>query len=154
MAVETVVDELAIRELAGRFSDAVNRRDSVLFRSLWTEDGVWDIKAPMNVKAVGPDAIVRAVETLLGGWELFVQTTHLGTVTVIGDSATARFTMNEIGRPAAARGGHVNFGLYADQLRRTATGWRFARRVYHFLYLDESEVLGKAFGPLPSDLYA
>lgn len=32
------------RELIGRFNDAINRRDLDQFRSLWTEDAVWDVK--------------------------------------------------------------------------------------------------------------
>ncbi len=153
MSNDRLRDESDIRELAGRFSDAVNRRDLELFRTLWTQDGVWDIKAPMNVRVTGPDAIVSAVSRLLGGWAFFVQSTHLGTVTVNGDVATARFTMNEIGRPLSGGGGHFNYGLYADALRRTPEGWKFTKRVYHFLYLDASTLTGDGGPPLPDDLY-
>lgn len=152
MSHEEWIDALQIRELAGRFSDAVNRRDLTLFRSLWTDDAHWIIKPPMDVEVVGPDSIVSVVDQLLSGWELFVQTTHEGTVHVAGERARARFTMNELGRAKGQTKAHFNFGLYSDELVKSARGWRFRRRVYHYLYLDESPVGGKGMGPLPADL--
>ena len=36
-----IEDELALRNLMGRYTDAVNRRDADAWIATWAEDGVW-----------------------------------------------------------------------------------------------------------------
>src|SRR5260370_16496995 len=45
---DQVADEMAIRGLPHAFADAVNRRDAAAFESLWDDDGVWEIRAPLH----------------------------------------------------------------------------------------------------------
>ena len=47
---DQVADELAIRALGYAFTDAVNRRDAAAFESLWDENGVWEIGAPLQYR--------------------------------------------------------------------------------------------------------
>jgi ketosteroid isomerase-like protein len=139
-----LADEAAISKLAARFADAVNRRDQKEFRALWTPQGVWEIKPPLTMQVQGVDGIVAAFIQLLDGWEFFVQMVHSGTIEIEGDRATARWCMNEIGRSTTGKGFH-NFGLYADELVRQDDRWLFARRTYHYAYIEEPTLPGNAF---------
>lgn len=141
-----VEDELAIRNLAARFTDAVNERDPAAFRQVWTEDAVWEIGEPRGTRAEGADAIVDMFIRLLRPEALFIQLTHSGMIDFTGpDTATARFTERERGK--GANDYYENLAVYRDQLVRTADGWRFKRRVYEYRYLDTSAFSGEIFAP-------
>ena len=43
------IHEASLHRLVAQFADAVNRRDADLFRNLWLEEGVWEIKPPIAV---------------------------------------------------------------------------------------------------------
>ncbi len=70
---EQVADELAIRGLAYAFADSVNRRDASTFESLWDENGVWEIGAPLQSISKGAAAIRAHMIALAEPLEFFVQ---------------------------------------------------------------------------------
>ena len=146
--LKKIEDELAIRNLAARFTDAVNERDVDAFRTLWTDDAVWEIGPPLQVSAQGIDAIASMMTRLLELKTLFVQLTHSGVVTFTGeDTAIARFTERERGK-----GDHdyyENLAIYRDELVRQANGWRFKCRFYEYRYLDTSTFTGSSIPPEP-----
>ncbi|MBB3473547.1 nuclear transport factor 2 family protein [Sphingomonas sp. BK345] len=131
-------DEAEIQRLAARFSDAVNERDVVAFRSLWADqDAVWEIGEPLPPRSEGRDAIVGMLEGLFVVKHYFMQMTHTGVIDIDGDRATARFAIREHGR------GEDTF--YDDELVRQPDGWRFRRRSYLYRFLDQ--------GPFPGNTY-
>lgn len=141
-----VEDELAIRNLAARFTDAVNERDVDAFRQLWTDDAVWEIGPPTSVRADGVDAITKLWLSLLEPKTLFIQLTHSGVIDFTGrDSATARFTERERGRGEDDY--YENLAVYRDELARTPNGWRFKSRKYEYRYLDTTAFSGDVFSP-------
>lgn len=140
-------DHSAITDLAARFSDAVNRRDTEAFHAVWTEDGVWDVTN--MALAEDRESAVTLLGNLLSQWELFVQMTHVGTIQLDGDRATARWPMHEVGRNLDGEG-FLGFGIYSDDLRRTDDGWRFTRRKWHWLYQEQPQLPGQVF-PLAID---
>jgi uncharacterized protein (TIGR02246 family) len=144
--LKMVEDELAIRNLAACFTDAVNERDVDAFRRVWTDDAVWEIGEPRGSRAEGVDAIVEMFVQLLQPETLFIQLTHSGKIDFTGpDSATARFTERERGK---GQGNYYeNLAIYRDELVRTADGWRFKQRVYEYRYLDTSAFSGEVFTP-------
>ena len=116
---EQVADELAVRELVARFSDAVNRRAPLEMAALWATDGVWVV--PGVPETTGRDAIAGVLTNLLETFPSLVQMPHTGVVSVDGDSATARWFLSEFGCDAS--GGGVYFiGTYHDQYRRDEDG--------------------------------
>lgn len=136
-------DELAIRNLAARFTDAVNERNVDAFRELWTDDAVWEIGPPLQVSAQGIDAIANMMTRLLEPKSLFIQLTHSGVVTFTDeDTAIARFTERERGK--GEHDYYENLAIYRDELVRQANGWRFKRRFYEYRYLDTSRFTGAA----------
>lgn len=43
------LDDLAIRSLTERYTDAVNQRDWPILRDCWTVDATWELAAPVNL---------------------------------------------------------------------------------------------------------
>lgn len=139
-----VEDELAIRHLAARFTDAVNERDPAAFRELWTDDAVWEIGEPFPSSAHGIEAIVEMLERLLEPKSLFIQLTHSGVISFTGEStASARFTERERGK--GQKDYYENLAIYRDELVKQSNGWRFKRRRYEYRYLDTSAFAGIGF---------
>ncbi len=129
-------DEMEIRNLVARFSDACVVDDASAFGKLWAPNGVWEVSAPFSVKAEGVDKVVALYGQLRSPWEIFLQMTHSGVVRVDGDKARARFVMQEVGRNAETGRNYNNFGVYLDTLVRLDGEWRFARRTFQFIWLD------------------
>jgi ketosteroid isomerase-like protein len=128
-------DELAIRNLAERFSDAANRKDGEAFQALWAPDGQWIIGPPINVEFKGKENMGPSVTHMLGLWDFFVQLSGPGVVVLDGDSATARFYVNEIARGKDGKGNY-NLSMYDDELVKTDGVWYFKTRTYKTIYQD------------------
>lgn len=142
--LRAVEDELAVRALAARFTDAANERDFDAFAELWSARAVWDIGPPLPARAQGVDAIVDMLRRLLAPQVLFMQMTHSGVVSITGDRATARFVERERGKGEGAF--YENLAVYNDKLVREADGvWRFARRSYRYRFLDDAAFTGRVF---------
>ena len=141
--LKAVEDELSIRNLAARFTDAVNERDLASFRQLWTDDAVWEIGPPLQSRTDGVEEIVALLRRLLQAEEYFMQLTHSGVIEVKGDRATARFVERERGRGESSY--YDSLAVYEDVLVRKADGWRFAKRFYRYRFLDQSPFGGEAF---------
>ena len=146
--------EHEIRALADRYTDAVNHRDWRTYEACWTEDAVWELGAPVNQRKVGRPAIMAEVKRAVGGMDLFVQMTHAGVIlSVDGDQARARFTLNEIGRIKPESKGLLGsadgmfiLAIYTDDLRREKDGhWRFAKRDYQVALFDGHAPRGDVF---------
>ena len=142
-----------IHDLAARFSDAVTRGDTDAFGSLWTEDAHWEIHEPYPSKAHGPSAITSMLKKLAQPWAFFVQLTHSGVVEFGDqDSARARWLIREVARSADGQRSYDNLAMYEDHIICDTSGvWRFARRSYHYIWLNESPLVGRSFS-LPVDL--
>lgn|GEM_PF-694358 len=141
-------DEWAIRNLAARFTDAVNEQDVEAFRSLWSADATWEIGAPFAQAGHGVDAIASMFTSLLATKPEFVQLTHSGVVSFTGEtSATARFTEREHGQGPSEF--YDNLAVYRDELVKQPDGWKFKRRFYEYRYLDTSAFTGTM---LPSEV--
>jgi ketosteroid isomerase-like protein len=138
---DQVADELAIRALAYAFADAVNRRDAAAFESLWDENGVWEIGAPLHSIANGAANIAAHMIELAESLEFFVQQVHSGVVAIDGDQATARWSVQETGR-TRNNGPYNNQAFYEDELVKRDGAWRFAPRSYHYVWLDLKSPIG------------
>jgi len=139
-----IEDDVAIRDLAARFSDCANERDFEAFRGLWTPDAVWEMGPPLPSRAEGVDAIVELLRKLLTPQRMFLQMTHSGVIDFDGpDRATARFVERE--RAKGEHGFYENLAVYFDEAVRTPSGWRFRRRRYDYRNLDTSPFAGEVF---------
>lgn len=142
-------DQMAIQQLAARFTDAVNERDPAAFAGLWVDgDALWEIGEPLASRAQGREQIVAMLERLMAIESHFMQLTHSGVINLDGDRATARWDMRERGRGDGTY--YDNLAVYNDILVRTLDGWRFQSRAYSYRFLDQSAFGGEAFEPIRS----
>jgi SnoaL-like domain len=141
-ALQLVKDELEIRGLAERFSDAANRKDGAQFQALWAKDAIWKIGPPINMEFKGKENMGSSVTHMLGLWDFFVQLSGPGVVTINGDKATARFYVNEIARKADDKSGNYNLSMYDDELVKENGKWVFVKRTYNTIYQEAPQYKG------------
>jgi ketosteroid isomerase-like protein/L-lactate utilization protein LutC len=145
---QAIADRVEIEALRGEFTDAAMMRDRPRLASLFTPDGA--LRMP-NIPAelVGREEIRAVGERLQSQWDIFVQTTHPGSIALDGDTATGRAYLQELVRTTDGRQG-LNYAIYHDRYQRTAEGWKFAERVYEVRYLDTTPLAGTAPHPQES----
>lgn len=133
-------DELEIRNVAARFTDAVNRAASADLAALFADDSTWEVPGLPPVH--GQAAVAAQLDSLLANFAGLVQLTHSGHVDVAGDVASAVWYLTEHAVDAA--GTEYTFtGVYRDELVRTAHGWRFRTRRFDFLRRAKSPARAK-----------
>lgn len=141
-SLQLVKDELEIRGLAEKFSDAANRKDGAAFQALWAKEAVWKIGAPINMEFKGQENMGTSVTHMLGLWDFFVQLSGPGVVTINGDKATARFYVNEIARKTDDKSGNYNLSMYNDELIKENGKWVFSKRTYNTIYQEAPDYKG------------
>ncbi|MEU6841838.1 nuclear transport factor 2 family protein [Streptomyces sp. NPDC046716] len=129
-------DRIEIDALRAEFTDAAMMNDHVRLAALFVAEGVLRIPEA-GIELVGRDSIRRLGQQREAGFEVFVQTTHPGAVSVSGDTATGRAYLSEVIRMRDGAA-HLNHGIYHDRYRRTPHGWRFTERVYEIRHREES----------------
>jgi hypothetical protein len=144
----------SIRELIARFADAVTRKDPDAFRTLWTEDGEWIIGEPMSLSVAGLDRIQATFTRIVCKWEFFAQFASSTLIEIRGSHGKARSTCEEYGINSRSGETYHNIALYFDDLALTPEGWRFKKREYRYLWLDDRPLSGRVFavpdlGPAP-----
>ena len=151
--IERLAIDAEIRDLAARFSDAVNRRDLDAFGDLFADDGIWEIGEPFPSRAAGRQNVATMLRNLWAPWDFFFQMTHTGVIDVAPDrqTATARWEIQEIARTPDGSQSYDNVAMYYDRLLRTHDGsWRFAERRYHYIWLSSADLVGRSI-PRPDD---
>ncbi|ABQ69444.1 nuclear transport factor 2 family protein [Rhizorhabdus wittichii] len=134
-AMPGIADQLAIRDLSWRFSDAVNRNDPTAFLALWHIDGHWRSDPPANLDARGHQALSTLFANLMDLWTMFHQSATPGPAAIEGDRATASAYVQETG--LAKTGGSLrNLGRYDDVFIRTHDGWRFLERSFNTIHVE------------------
>ena len=149
--IQKLEDEAAVRDLAATFADAATRHDMALLASVWKQDGVFTIEAPLKNVCNGVKEIVALISKLRNNMEFFVQFVHSGVIDVKGDHATARWIMREVGKGGDKY--YHNYGIFSDAMERVDGKWLFTERAWHFAYLDFSPFTGTAYAlpnPLPT----
>jgi ketosteroid isomerase-like protein len=139
---ESIIDRVEIEALRGEFADTVMMRDPDRLAMLFTQDGVWRMPN-IPVEFIGREQIRAGEQRLQGMWDYFVQTTHPGTIQLLGDTAVGRAYICELVRLRDGRS-ELNYAVYHDRYQRTAEGWKFAERVYEVRYLDHTPLAGSA----------
>jgi hypothetical protein len=139
---QAVADRVEIEALRGEFTDAAMMRDYDRLAALFTPEGV--LRMPdVPVELAGWEQIRGWGRRVPAMVDYFVQTTHPGTITLDGDTASGRAYLQEL---IHLRDGssYLNYAIYHDSYRRTGDGWRFTERVYEVRYLDSSPLAGRA----------
>jgi hypothetical protein len=130
-----VTDRLALRALVDEYALALDERDRDRFAGLFTATGVLAVIEPGDAE---PSLVYTGTEELLDVIDLlapFATTFHVmanHTARLDGATATAKTycLAHHLAEEEGEEGGRDTLMLirYDDELRRTADGWRFARR--------------------------
>ena len=132
-SLEEVADRIAIDDLLDAYAAALDTKDWDTLRTLFTPDAVVDYTEEGGVRGSIDEAIAW-FKKAMGG---FTASQHFVTnrrVRVDGDTATVdAYIFSPLGAPNGNGGLTLVFagGTYADSLRRTPDGWRFATRTIH-----------------------
>lgn len=105
VTVERLPIDAEIRDLAARFSDAVNRGDIYAFGALFVDDGGWEIGELFPRRAADRRNVVAMLRSPSAPWDFFFQMTHSGVIDVNPgrQTATARWQVQEIARSRTVR---------------------------------------------------
>ena len=121
-----------VAEVLVRYATGVDRRDWDLFRSCFTDDVHAEYEGIETWESV--DAITAYMETAHAEMGHTLHRLSNMSITVDGDTATARSYVDAVLMAADNRTGLNAIGYYDDELLRTASGWRIARRRFTMVH--------------------
>ncbi len=132
-----IEDRLAILEQIARYSYAWDGRDLDAYVALFAEDGVFVVDPELpggpSTHAVGHEAIRAWARERMDARKPGVQVRHHQSGTLfeeLGEDSARTRTMLLTSR-VGPDGQPPSSGIYYDEWRRTAEGWRFANRTLH-----------------------
>ncbi|PRC44698.1 nuclear transport factor 2 family protein [Mycobacterium sp. ITM-2017-0098] len=119
-------DRQDISDVLIRYGTGIDSRDWPLFRTVFTDD------CELDYGEIGTWSGVEAVvEFMVSAHDMAGHTLHRitnQTATVNGDAATARAYVDALIMSQDNTSGVNAAGFYDDELVRTGSGWRIARR--------------------------
>ncbi|MGO4690150.1 nuclear transport factor 2 family protein [Glaciibacter sp. 2TAF33] len=122
-------DELAIRNLAARFTDAASKRDIERWRSTWTEDCHWYIG---NRAVDGAETAAAFLSTALEKYDWFLMMSLSGQVFESdGMIKGIWYVLEYQGKPHEIT---QIFGTYEDVYVKVDGDWKFRSRVFQSSY--------------------
>ena len=133
-----IEDRLAIRELLDSYSDAVIRRDQILWSSCWAMNASWHLGSQI---IVGRDAILSHwIDMKANSRGIKASYTRAffnfpGAVNIDGDKAQGWSYTNELLVDDENMTYHLN-GMYSDLYVRENGQWVFEERVFAKLNID------------------
>lgn len=127
-------DQLEIRSLIERYSDACCQRDSVALMALWADNCRWSVPDMAGLESIEGKAAIES--TWKGAQALFPFAFLIcvpGIIEIDGPVATARSYTSEI---LESQDGTVRqaVGRYDDRFGLRDGRWLFTERVWHMLY--------------------
>lgn len=132
---QEVADKIEITEVLYRYGKALDACDKELLqREVYAEDAVWEGRAGF---INGSEAISEMVVAILGGMESSLHYIHNPLVEVDGDVARSTCYLHSVLYMTNQHTGENTLELgavYHDQHKRTANGWRIARRRLEFRF--------------------
>ena len=140
MGKPTNDDYIAIRQLAERYVDAVNRFDSDAWAACWAPDGEWETASVTK----GRDEIVARWNTVMASIPNVYMHVYSGVIDdVTGDTASGRWYMGEFLNRSEGRS--MNSICYYDTYVRIDGEWRIRTRRFGALYRGPADLGGEFF---------
>ena len=131
-------DELALRNLMGRYTDAVNRRDADAWVATWAADGVWNL---LGNPVSGRDNILALWQQMMGSFEFALMLPSSCLFTVKGDTASGHWYLHEYTRDLQGNASTV-LSRYLDTYVKQGGQWLFQSRSYGFIYNGAADLSG------------
>jgi ketosteroid isomerase-like protein len=131
-------DELALRNLMGRYADAVNRRDADAWVATWATDGVWNL---LGNPVSGRDNILALWQQMMASFEFALMLPSSCLFDVSGDTASGHWYLHEYTRDLQGNASTV-LSRYLDTYVRQGGQWLFQSRHYSFIYNGPADLSG------------
>jgi hypothetical protein len=145
MTIEQAADRLAIRDLADLYHAAVNTRNWTILPGIFTQDAVWSIGPPIDLRFAGLEAICDGIRASVERQEILVQTSTGIVIDLDGShAASIKSTLIEFGREKAKEGWCAT-AFFEDQVVKTDGGWRFSTRTVRLRYIGRYPLSGEVF---------
>lgn len=141
MGKPTTDDYVALRQLAERYIDAVNRFDADAWAATWAPDGVWDLGTPVTGREQIRERWLVAMSHIPN---VFMHVLSGVVDSVEDDTASGRWYLNEyLNLPDGSRS--MNALCYVDRYRRIDGEWLFQSRRLEALYRGPTDLSGQFF---------
>ena len=137
--MNTVEDEIALRNLMAKYVDAANRRDGEVWQSTWAQDGVWDL---MGNPVQGRDNILAMWTQVLTTFEFALLIPSSGMFEVDGDTATGHWYLQEHTRNTEGVASSM-ISRYLDTYSRVDGEWLYQSRAYGIIYSGPADLSGQ-----------
>jgi len=136
--MNTIEDEIALRNLMSTYVDAVNRYNPDSWISTWAEDAVWNL---LGNDVAGRDNIFGLWQQMMASFEFAIMLPSSSLFDVQGDSATGHWYLHEYTRDKEGKGSII-LSNYQDSYTRKDGQWLYQTRRYSFIYQGESDLGG------------
>ncbi len=137
-------DILEIQALAQAYADGVMQRDADIWGDTWAENGEWHL-SPDMAPVSGRENLKNFWTGVMAGYPAVLHWVQPGLVNVQGDTASARFYVQENIKDAEGNSFRVA-GVYNDELIRENGAWKFAVRRFSVLYRGPVDMTGDWLG--------
>jgi len=145
MGKPTTDDYVALRQVAERYVDAVNRFDAAAWAATWAPDGEWNIGQVIK----GRDEVLKVWKQAMGGIPNVYMHVYSGVIDdVTGDTASGRWYLGEF-LNLADGSRSMNSICYFDTYVRIDGQWYIKTRRFSALYRGPADLSGE-FMKLPA----
>jgi SnoaL-like domain len=146
---QSLLDQLALRDLVMRYCRGIDRRDFALVRSLYHDDAI-DEHGKMF--SGSPDAFVAWLPTAMAPWELTIHAVTNSNFVFDGDRAEGEHYVRAWHRThPPGRKEYIIYGRYLDRYERRADHWKFLHRSLVFDHGEMRAVDEEALAQLGGD---
>jgi len=140
--MNSVEDEIGLRNLMARYVDAVNRRDAAAWIATWADAAEWHL---LGSPVCGRDNILALWQQLMSGFEFALLLPSSCLFDVTGDTASGHWYLHEYSRDLDGAGTAM-LSRYDDHYVKVDGQWLFRSRSYQVIYQGASD-LGGTYTP-------
>lgn len=146
---QSLLDQVALRDLVMRYCRGCDRRDFALVRSLYHDDAIDDHGAMFKGT---PDEFVAWLPEAMAPWELTIHSISNSLFVVDGDYAEGEHHARAYHRTYPPhRKELIVYGRYLDRYERRDGEWKFLHRSLVFDHGEMVDVDEEAFARLSAD---
>jgi ketosteroid isomerase-like protein len=136
-------DELALRNLMGRYADAVNRVDADAWIGTWAEDAIWNL---LGNPVSGRDNILALWKQMMSSFEFALMLPGSCLFEIDGNTATGHWYLHEYTRDPEGNASTI-LSRYVDTYVKQDGQWFYQSRDYGFIYNGPADLSG-SYTPL------
>ena len=136
-------DELALRNLMGRYADAVNRVDADAWIGTWAEDAIWNL---LGNPVSGRDNILALWKQMMSSFEFALMLPGSCLFEVDGNTASGHWYLHEYTRDPEGNASTI-LSRYVDTYVKQDGQWLYKSRDYGFIYNGPADLSG-SYTPL------